>query len=124
MKAQTIIILLAVILASCASVATPVSTETPVLPTLTSTAEVIPTVIPSPMPTQPILAVITPDAMQVERWKQYQAELAKMILCDSGHDCPYYEFALCEWDILGRSSQEVYCGQRVTLPTRGTENPL
>ncbi len=72
------------------------------LPTFTPTATVVyPT--PSPLPTQPPFPVITPDAIQVERWREYQAELAKSIF---PHDPP--EWFLCEWDILGRSGQEVY----------------
>ena len=102
------ITLLAIILVSCTPEVTLVSTETSPPTTLTPTVEVITTVTPSPMPAQPTFAVITPDAIQVERWKEYQAELAKAITCDSGHDCPDYEHALCEWDILGQSDQVVY----------------
>jgi hypothetical protein len=42
----------------------------------------------------------------VERWKEYQTELAKVLLYGYGPDA--YKDALCEWDILGRSSQAVY----------------
>jgi hypothetical protein len=41
------------------------------------------------------------------KWKEYQSELAKAVNCDSGHNCPN-ENAICEWDILGHSGQEVY----------------
>jgi hypothetical protein len=46
-----------------------------------------------------------------------------MILCDSGHDCPYYEFALCEWDILGQSGQEVYVWAICDSPHAGNRKP-
>ena len=123
MKAQTIITFLVVILASCASAVTPVSTETSVPPTSIATLEVVLTLTPSPMPTQPTFPVITPNAIQVERWKEYQAELAKAINCDSGHDCPGYEYALCEWDILGQSSQEVYVWAMCEAPHTGNRKP-
>jgi hypothetical protein len=61
------------------------------------------TVTPSPLPTQPPVILITPDAIQVERWQEYQTELAKSVL-------PYdpSPIVLCEWAILGQSNQEVY----------------
>ena len=65
-------------------------------------------VTPSPLPTEPIIPILTPDAIQVERWKDYEDKLAKLVLSDSGAEYPLYEDALCEWDILGRSGQEVY----------------
>ncbi len=112
MKLGTLIALLATILTSCAlaptEIPTPKMTSTPVPPTSTATLPVVFTMTPSPMPAQPTIAVITPDAIQVETWEEYQAELAKAITCESGHDCPDYEHALCEWDILGQSGQEVY----------------
>jgi len=42
----------------------------------------------------------------LERWEEYQTELAKVLLYGYGPDA--YKDALCEWDILGRSGQEVY----------------
>jgi len=75
------------------------------------------------MPIQPTFAVITPDAIQVEKWKEYQAELAKAVICDSGHDCPNYEYALCEWDILGQSGQEVYVWAICYAPHAGNRKP-
>jgi hypothetical protein len=117
-KAQTIIILLAIILVSCTPAVTLVSTETsppttltPTTeviatvtpsPTITPTAEVITAVTPSPMPAQPTFAAITPDAIQVERWKEYQSALAKSFSFSQS------ELALCEWDFLGQTNQEVY----------------
>jgi hypothetical protein len=79
--------------------ATPTNTPT-ALPTATTTPTLEPT-FPSP-------PILTPDAIQVERWREYQAELAKLVLSDSGVANPIYADALCEWDILGRSKQEVY----------------
>jgi hypothetical protein len=62
----------------------------------------------TPTPAPPTIPVLTPDAIQVERWREYQTELAKLVLSDSGVANPIYADALCEWDILGRSEQEVY----------------
>ena len=85
----------------------PLSTFTPtMLPTSTTTPTLIPT-----MPSPPI---ITPDAIQVERWKEYQTELAKVLFSydpaypQSHYGPDEYKDALCEWDILGRSGQKVY----------------
>jgi len=76
-------------------------------PTIALTATfVYPT--PSPFPTESPLLLLTPDAIQVERWKEYQAELAKLVLSDSGAEFPFYKDALCEWDILGQVGQELY----------------
>jgi hypothetical protein len=91
----------------------PPFTQTAVLPTPVPTtvlASSFPTTIfipaiitPSPLPTQPTIPVITPDATQVEMWKEYEDGLVQSIL-------PTYSFEsiLCEWDILAQSGQEVY----------------
>jgi hypothetical protein len=114
--------LLTLLLAACgnlpaggAPAVAPAPTETPVLPmvtltpppTFTPTPEFMP--IPAtPMPTEPpFTPIMTPDAYQVEHWREYQTELAKVLLAD------YFlgdsvALAFCEWDILGRSGQEVY----------------
>jgi hypothetical protein len=63
-------------------------------------------VLPTPIPTLPPPPILTPDAIQIERWQEYQTELAKVLLYGYGPDA--YKDALCEWDILGRSGQEVY----------------
>ena len=61
------------------------------------------TVTLSPLPVQPTIPVITPDAIQVEKWKEYEDALVHSIL-------PTYssEAILCEWDILAQAGQEVY----------------
>jgi len=103
-------IILLAFLAACGkqSVAPPTETPTPtaVSPTPTSTAEVIPTLIaPTPTPTQPsIPPMITPDAIQVARWKEYENALAMALFPSSFIPGEF----LCEWEILGRSDQEVY----------------
>ena len=55
--------------------------------------------------------MITPDAIQVERWKEYEDALAMKI---RGREASVGK-VLCEWDILGRSGNEVYvwtvCGE-------------
>jgi hypothetical protein len=76
----------------------------PFSPTSVPTSTLIPvTPAPSPLPTQPTIAVFTPDPIQVERWKEYQTALAKSFL-----SYLHPEEVLCEWEILGRSDQEVY----------------
>jgi hypothetical protein len=105
MKTQKIILFLAVLLSSCTSIAT----ETPI-PTDVSSPVPFPgstllsaTDIPTPLPTHPIILIITPDAVQAEKWMDYEGALAQAIL-------PMFSIDLvrCEWDILGRSGQEVY----------------
>jgi hypothetical protein len=61
------------------------------------------TITPSPEPTAPSLPVLTPDAIQVERWKEYQTELAKRFVSVQPS-----EVVLCEWEILGRDKYELY----------------
>ena len=88
------------------------------LPTSTPPPTSTPTAIeytPSSVPTQPLPPpILTPDAIQVERWKEYQTELAKVIfsVAPSRSERKYtsedYKDALCEWDILGQSDQEIY----------------
>src|SRR5688500_3590697 len=82
---------------------------TTILPTSTPATIFIPAIVtPSPLPTEPIIPILTPDAIQVEKWKEYEGELAKLVLSDSGAEFPRYKDALCEWDILGRAGDEVY----------------
>ncbi|MEW6400403.1 MAG: hypothetical protein AB1649_01315 [Chloroflexota bacterium] len=116
MKARIIVVFLVITLAACAPAQTiptdvqntavaMVQTETArtraALATATSTATIVyPT--PSLFPTQPPI-FLTPDTIQVERWKDYQTALAKVIF---PNDSP--EWFSCEWAILGRSGQEVY----------------
>ena len=69
---------------------------------------------PSPKPTLSPPPILTPDTIQVEMWQDYQAELAKALfvydpafpLSSYGPDA--YNGAICEWDVLGGSNQEVY----------------
>lgn len=79
-------------------------------------AEVPPMVILSTgitvMPPQMSIPILTPNAIQVEKWKEYQAELAKVILArhrsNDGNSADPYQDALCEWEILGRSNRNIY----------------
>lgn len=108
MKSRTSFVLLFFFLAACAPAIMPAPTETPiptvVLPIFTATVDIVPTAItPSPIPTQAFFPIITPDAVQVERWREYETALAKSLFSSLTP-----EFFLCEWDILGRSGQEVY----------------
>jgi len=107
-SAVILVAILLFALAACAPATAPAPTQTPnptatftpYLPMITLFTLAPPTVIPTRTPFVP---AITPDAIQVVRWKEYQTELAKGIL-------PTYSFEkiLCEWDILARSGQEVY----------------
>jgi hypothetical protein len=105
------IILLLTVWACNPSIATPTATLSPAAPTFTQTATVpVPTALfatitPSPMPPRLIIPMITPDSVQVERWKDYENALAKRIL-----SLVPPEHILCEWDILGRSDsgRDVY----------------
>jgi hypothetical protein len=87
-------------------------TATPPPPTDTPTATVV-VILSTPPPTQPPVPILTPDAIQVERWKEYQMELAKVFFSfdpdhPEGYNPEAYKIAMCEWDILGQSGQEVY----------------
>ena len=127
MKLLLMVILL-VILSACGQQTVVLPTETPiptvVSPTPVPTSTLIPvTVTPSPLPTQPIIPLITPDAIQVERWREYEDALARTILSFLPR-----EEVICEWEILGRSDQEVYvwalCTSIISLgtsPISGTE---
>jgi hypothetical protein len=63
----------------------------------------------SSQPTPAVIPWITPDAVQVERWREYQIALAGPL----SYLPP--EQMLCEWEILGRSGNEIYvwavCGE-------------
>jgi hypothetical protein len=72
------------------------------LPTPTPTPVII---APTPFSTQTIIpAAITADPIQIERWKEYENALAKALFPSSFIPDEF----LCEWEILGRSDQEVY----------------
>jgi hypothetical protein len=125
-------VVLPVLLSACGQQAIALPTETPI-PTVASPAPVptstfipvtdIPTPLPTPLPTLPIIPMITPDAIQVERWKEYEDALARTLLSFLPR-----EEVICEWDILGRSDQKVYvwavCTNIIssgTSPISGTE---
>ena len=83
------------------------ATPTAVPPTPVPTSTLIPPIIaPSPLPiqTQPIIPAVTADSIQVERWKEYEDALAKVLFPSSFIPGEF----LCEWEILGRSDQEIY----------------
>lgn len=99
-------IVLFIFLVSCGNQGISLSTETPVpvaiSPTFVPTSASI-AITPSPLPTQPVILIITPDHVQVERWREYEDALVKSILPTFSS-----ESILCEWDILAQSGQEVY----------------
>lgn len=87
--------------------------------TAASTPNVIPTATPQAtlIPTLPPPPILTPDAVQIERWREYETALAKSIL-------PMFEYmVLCEWDILGRSEQEVYVWATCQVPVGNDSRP-
>jgi hypothetical protein len=114
MKIKTPLVLLFFYLAACAPVVTPISTEhlipSAVAPTSTPTVGIPSIATPSPMPTQPSISMITPDAIQVERWKEYETALAKTIFPSSFIPGKF----LCEWEILGQAGQEEYVWVKCT----------
>lgn len=83
----------------------PTATFTPLPPAFTSTAT-IEYFAPTPIPTLPPLPIFTPDAMHVERWQEDEDALANALLSFPPGET--LEEALCEWEILGRSDQEVF----------------
>ena len=108
MKHLFLIILLST-LSACGgqTVVPPTETSIPTVasPTSVPTSTSIPvTVTPSPLPTEPVFPVITPDPIQIERWKEYEDALAKTFF-------PYSlrpQEVVCEWEILGQTNEEVY----------------
>lgn len=125
MKRFEFILMLIVILAGCAPSPTEIATPVIISPTVVPTStEVSVTITPSPLPTEPPIPLITPDPIQVERWREYQAELAKLVLAQHpGNQFPYYEDALCEWDILGQANEKVYVWARCFAPNAGNRKP-
>ena len=102
---------IAIVQTGVALTQTALPTSTPQPPTATIIVYPSPSLIPT-LPPPPIL---TPDAIQVERWKEYQTELAKALFSyvsltdpQNRYDPEEYKDALCEWDILGQAGQEVY----------------
>jgi hypothetical protein len=111
MRKPLTFLLIALLLAACAPTMTPAPTlryvppkptYTLTPPTPTPTLEFTP-IPPTPLPIEPTLAVMTPDSVQVEKWKEYESALAKSTL---SFLTP--EMVFCEWEILGRSEQEEY----------------
>jgi len=85
----------------------PTETSIPTVVSLPTSTLIPVTITPSPLPTQPTIPIITPDPIQVERWKEYEDALAIALFPPKYIPQSPSEF-LCEWEILGRSDQEVY----------------
>jgi len=105
---------IAIVQTNAALTQTALPSITPPPPTVTPTATVV-VIPPTPPPTQPPIPILTPDAIQVERWREYQKELAMAVFSftlphkpSRDHNPEEYQDALCEWDILGRMDREVY----------------
>jgi hypothetical protein len=100
---------------------TPVpSTPTP-LPVPEATPILIVTEIPPPF-------LLTPDAIQVERWKEYQSALIKVVMVETiaagNFSIDFYDFATCEWDILERANQKVYVWAYCQLGGQSASKPV
>ena len=96
-------------LVSCGNQPAASATEMPIpktiSPTTPPTSTLIPiTITPSPLPTQPTIPIITPDPIQVERWKEYEKALAMKLLPPNSLQGE----VLCEWELLGRTDQSIY----------------
>ena len=102
-----------------------IATPTALPPTPSPTSILIPIIVlPSPLPTEPPIPILTPDAIQVEIWKEYQTELAKLVLAQhSSQELSHDETALCEWDILGHSDRKVYVWAICSTPGSGGTKP-
>ncbi len=104
MKKALLIVFLFGVLTACTPAVTPIPMATFTISPPTSTPKMESTPVPaSPMPTQPIILMITPDLIQVERWREYQTALAKSLL---SHLPP--KEVLCEWEILSQVDHKVY----------------
>lgn len=116
MKIKISLAFLFFFLAACAPAITPTSTETFVPSAVSQTFLPTSTTIyaPSPSPTQPPPPILTPDVIQVERWKEYEDALAKAFFSSLTP-----ESFLCEWDILGRSGLDVYVWVICDVPQGG-----
>ena len=55
------------------------------------------------VPRQSAIDLSTPEPAQLERWAEYENTLARILMPMSSA-----EKVLCEWELLGQSSQEVY----------------
>jgi hypothetical protein len=101
---QFLVLICIALLSACRPLAVNSSTSTSVPQTAaqTPTRDFTP-IAATVMPTQPPIIMITPDEIQVERWKEYETALAKSLL---PKESP--EQVLCEWVILGQSGQELY----------------
>jgi hypothetical protein len=87
------------------TISTPVTTvSTPAFTLIPATA--------SPRPT--IEVVMTPDPIQLARWMEYEDALARKFVPSQGA-------VLCEWELLGRSGQEIFvwafCQASGSIPT-------
>lgn len=101
------IVLISLVACGKPAAAAPAETVTP-LPTFTSVPA---TITPSPMPTRLNYDGITPSAIQVEQWEEYQDALAVATFgCDGSINGVMVKCinVLCEWEILGQSGQDVY----------------
>ena len=69
----------------------------------TSTDEILKNIQGVQLPIAPASLAVTSEPTQLERWKEYENALAMMLLPLS-----HPEEVLCEWELLGRSNQDLY----------------
>ncbi len=86
----------------------------------TTTATLTPTalfVLPTPSPTSTPWQYIfpTPNAIQVKKWKEYQTELANVLLPSLPP-----EKVLCEWEIIGQNENAIYIWAACDAIKRGS----
>lgn len=67
------------------------------------TDEMLRTIKAVPLPTQAMKAVIRPEPAELERWNEYENAVAKKLM-----PLAPPKKVLCEWELSGRSDQEVY----------------
>jgi hypothetical protein len=86
-------------------VISPVELTTPfAVSPIPADTEIYKPVTPSPYPTEPIVAIITPEGVQVEHWEEYEDALGVVLLPPDS----LRGEVLCEWSILERSDQKMY----------------
>ena len=94
------VVLVVIILVSCSPAPAHTSTEVPFFPTNIFTPTLTPDI---KTPTLQVTLSVTPipaQTAELEKWMKYERALAVEILQTSD--------AICEWEILGQSNQEVY----------------
>ena len=99
-KMLIMVVLIAIILVSCASAPAHTSNEIPFSPTSIFTPTFTPVIKTLTLQVTLSVTPIPAQTAELEKWMKYERTLALEILGTSD--------AICEWEILGQSNQEVY----------------